>query len=420
MEEPFRIEDFEQWDVSPAEDAFTYYAQAANLRSRIKTDYQQRNEEEPRNIDDVIRNGWVTADEAVVNWLGMHREAIQVWRKGTIQDRGWNSSPVRVLNQSLMGVGETHDFVRLALLEAARCRHEGRLDDAWQWCRAAYRSTAHYAFRGGYLEGSVVVPIHSIITREMAHWAEDGRVDSELFKSALKELRTDYGLYPSASSLLIGEYISERKQLMSSDWVWDFEPPFAVLKSYSKTELAIISFKHRAFGEPELSLRIRRQFLVNQLGGINPVGLGRARLLNSESMIFLRDPTIASMKGQLEPDALNRAVQSFTKNQRWIDWMRRIERGHIKQAARQAALETLLACRVYQRDSGKLPETLSQLIPDYLDEIPVDPASLAGSHLNYRRVSASQAVIWSVSIDGRDDGGDVEQRDPTDVGFVLR
>jgi hypothetical protein len=64
-----------------------------------------------------------------------------------------------------------------------------------------------------------------------------------------------------------------------------------------------------------------------------------------------------------------------------------------------------LAIERFRRDhSEKLPANLEELVPAYLSDVPMDPAS--GRHLLYRQQTDAY-VVYSVGIDGKDDGGDL-------------
>ena len=62
-----------------------------------------------------------------------------------------------------------------------------------------------------------------------------------------------------------------------------------------------------------------------------------------------------------------------------------------------------LALRGYWLEQGKYPSSLSELVPDYIKEIPHDPFSDAAP-LRYRREGQSY-LLWSIGPDGRDDSG---------------
>jgi hypothetical protein len=73
-----------------------------------------------------------------------------------------------------------------------------------------------------------------------------------------------------------------------------------------------------------------------------------------------------------------------------------------------AALTRLLICelaiRAYTIQHGEPPEQLSQLVPQFLKEIPADPHDPAGNSLRYRS-SDSEYRIYSIGYDRQDGGG---------------
>ncbi len=76
---------------------------------------------------------------------------------------------------------------------------------------------------------------------------------------------------------------------------------------------------------------------------------------------------------------------------------------------KQASLEALmlvakagLACRLYRNKTGRFPETLEALVPEYLAQSPIDP--FTGKPLVYR-LSADDLLIYSLGSNQKDDGG---------------
>jgi hypothetical protein len=67
---------------------------------------------------------------------------------------------------------------------------------------------------------------------------------------------------------------------------------------------------------------------------------------------------------------------------------------------RGAATRTLLALKCYKLRHGELPETLNALVPEYLDQVPLDDFS--GEALHY---SKTEKKLWSVGMNLTDEGG---------------
>ena len=78
-------------------------------------------------------------------------------------------------------------------------------------------------------------------------------------------------------------------------------------------------------------------------------------------------------------------------------------------------LQLELAIQAWRSTYNELPDSLNDLIPQYLDEIPLDPFSEAGSLLQYRR-SEDGYVLYSVGYNGTDDGGAAPDEDDV-VGY---
>jgi len=75
------------------------------------------------------------------------------------------------------------------------------------------------------------------------------------------------------------------------------------------------------------------------------------------------------------------------------------------QASREAT-RILIGLRLYELSEGRLPERLDELVPGYLERIPVDPFS--GQPFRYDR---EREIVWSVGKDRVDQGGSVREPD---------
>ena len=71
------------------------------------------------------------------------------------------------------------------------------------------------------------------------------------------------------------------------------------------------------------------------------------------------------------------------------------------EAGRDATRLAIAIERFYLKH-GRLPLQLDELVPGFLDSLPVDPFD--GASLRYR-VDAEEYLVYSIGADGRDDGG---------------
>lgn len=90
-------------------------------------------------------------------------------------------------------------------------------------------------------------------------------------------------------------------------------------------------------------------------------------------------------------------------------------------ALRRAAL-TWIALSVYQAETGRYPPSLNDLVPDYLDEVPLDPVD--DRPLRYTRDADGALMLYSIASNLLDDGGvrsttDDRNRSRRDGDWIL-
>ena len=66
----------------------------------------------------------------------------------------------------------------------------------------------------------------------------------------------------------------------------------------------------------------------------------------------------------------------------------------------RAGAKLVVACNRFARDKGRFPETLAELVPEYLSEVPQDPYD--GAPFRY---SAEKGLVWAVGKNLTDEGG---------------
>jgi hypothetical protein len=81
---------------------------------------------------------------------------------------------------------------------------------------------------------------------------------------------------------------------------------------------------------------------------------------------------------------------------------RRVQETVERSLGRRDGLLVGIALEVFRREHGKYPESLTELVPQLLPEIPAD--RITGEPLRFRIVN-SQPVVYSVGADRKDDGG---------------
>ena len=92
-------------------------------------------------------------------------------------------------------------------------------------------------------------------------------------------------------------------------------------------------------------------------------------------------------------------------------------RNHFKRRAIHRMAATALAIRRSELSHGRRPATLAELVPEYIPAVPTDPFTDPAGPLVYRP-KANPPVLYSIGLDGRDDGGERLEASITDVGDI--
>lgn len=422
--EPFDIAEFSKWDVPASEDAFTEYRRASEHRSQIAEELQATVRPDPESISAVLEGGWSSSDDALKRWLTAYSEPLATWRRGTERRRGLIQRPDTLsLDTVVLAIQDQQFFSRMALCELEQALSESRYEQGYQWARAILRSGGPFSHRGCLIQGLVGAAGHAMACRGLQHWSAQGAVTEEQLQQALATVQTDYELYEKRSNILKAEYLAVRNSLASSDWLQETSAGTGATLTNNRAVGGMMRMGYWMVGEPELSARLFRQMLANQIHEVDkPIAQRCKQSGKGLAMLFDPDPAVPLMPGQLDPDRIDQGTKKSLVLQSLSPSVQQVDAALVKQEARQRTLETMLALQAYRRRHGDFPEALAPLVPGYLKAVPLDPCDRAGGTLLYRRDAARTATVWSVGDDGVDSGGEVDLKlsPPPDVGFTLQ
>jgi len=89
---------------------------------------------------------------------------------------------------------------------------------------------------------------------------------------------------------------------------------------------------------------------------------------------------------------------------------------HARYYAGLGSAQMALAVLRYRLQHQRLPDSLDDLMPEFIDAVPIDP--FGGQALRYRR-QVKGFVIYSVGVDGLDNGGSERDRKDRDKNYDL-
>jgi len=122
----------------------------------------------------------------------------------------------------------------------------------------------------------------------------------------------------------------------------------------------------------------------------------------SISMAALPPPASLSLTNYMEEAANEAYKRMYPISMMWLPSISRLVVAEASTQARIRLATTALAFEAFRRERARLPTSLKELTPQFLDAVPTDPFD--GAPLRYR-VLPRGYIIYSVDADGHDDGG---------------
>ena len=170
----------------------------------------------------------------------------------------------------------------------------------------------------------------------------------------------------------------------------------------STAQLKALGFFDGDRDESPLSVHLRvASFALRKFAG----------LMDKKAILYLdvANDCIESLKIPLErrravADATEKRLGSTSRNDLLLNLARQFPRVIVEfdAFARLRTARAALAVQRYRLAAGQLPDTLADLVPDYLDAVPTDPFD--GNDLRYEKLGPG-FVVYSIGKDFHDDGG---------------
>ena len=414
-------------DITPEENAFTYYERAGGLL--------------PSTLDDnalgvaLKENGvpvWATVSPAARHSLELSQTALMEWKRGTACTQGVRIQPADLDWMNYIGVQDSQTWVRLAILQTSRCLDEGRSEEAWQWLNALFRFSRHCSNPGPMIDRLVGTSIHYRASRAAIDWAVHESATTDLIEAALTDLRGMFRLTVQNSVILKSDYLATTRMLSTPEGVHTFlrsiDTGLGVRKLGIPKELRGIYLFINA--EPELAELILRHALANHLSQCDKP---RRQRDVSAARSSLFQPTGKETPPLMDPAVLDECLQRSVLTA-FLGMSIQLPEYTDREAARQTALELSLIVELFRRKHDRYPATLDELVPEWLDEVPGDLFSHdpAGRMLIVRREAVEHdseseeeeptdtepvLIIYSRGVNGLDDGGDLDH--VNDVGLRI-
>ena len=125
----------------------------------------------------------------------------------------------------------------------------------------------------------------------------------------------------------------------------------------------------------------------------------RARWLDSHRRLISKPFSDRWPEVRLRLRALDRPDPFRFVAKGWLSQERPLDQVY-RDLAQQRLAATAVAIRLYQRDHGRRPSALSELVPDYLSSVPSDPGLADDTPLGYWQ-DHEPPLLYSVGLDGQ-------------------
>ena len=416
--DPFDVAAFcQSMAVSPEQDALTLYRNAGSLYGG---EYYERFSGELKAggawsltsqvIEPTLTQGWGVAGDNVKGWVAAHEASLLEWKQATEMDRvGFDPSQNLLHNYRDRALVLASYLGSVASLRGRQCEAEHDFAGAFQWYRARLRSRLR-------VPGWHALSLREQELNDLVRWATLPEVTSAQLRTALSQLRCDRASFRPASDFLKAEYVRAMNSFNDRDGLATTIQYRSGGQQYpmDQRRAALWRSAYWVVGEPERTRRIYRQLVANQLREIDKPEPQRRPTYLVATLMYLDNPAVPLPPGHLPVGRLDAAIKSSAISnhldttakpgagllQRWDhDWFLRESRGY------WTLLELLLALQAHHRDHGAFPSKLEDLVPNYIDAVPVDPCDAAALNVRYRLDISDHATVWSVGANGTDENG---------------
>jgi hypothetical protein len=344
---------------------------------------------------DSLTGGDVEWDQPIADEvLRRTAEALALWERGLAAPCYQTPRPVRYTYN--IEIPWCYSYLALANVVSIRSRdrarrgdHDGSYDDALKLVRFGHQVESG--------KGCLIEYLVGLTLKEMGEALMRDQVKTCTLPSArLRHYAAELARYPCVAQGLADawrvEYACQAgtiDDLASGDMDFTGIGPAAPKRqALGPAERLLWRAARGPFFKPN---RTRRLFAetMREMVEDAPKPYNEVRQIDSEQDAL--NPVMAVLRGNAIGEMIYRLLMPALRNVHRLKCQTNVE---------LAATRTLLAMKAYKLDKGRLPETLEQLVPEYLEAVPID--DFDGKPLRY---NAAKKIIYSVGEDLRDDGG---------------
>lgn len=386
-----RARDFPVRDIRPVNNAATYYIDAINRYVELPDDGPVKGQ---YNI--VLQNGWQDDYPELAAWLKQNRRTIELAEQGA--GKKDYDFPV-IYSPMISGILLPHlaEFRNLARLLVVDAHYQARLGKG---DRAAARLET--------------------LCRAIGHWRQEPFLIGGLVSLACVQLVTEHTV------LVLQKYELEKKTVARINeavaWLHTHRPSFEhAIENESKFGLQTVDEMVGGVLDPGdifigMPQRAFPENLIRSIGGTRGVKLMLPDRTIKRHMQTYYDNLKAMGKlpahEVVGPKMHRRSRQWMAELPPWdmlsrmmLPAIARTRQAYARADVKIDLVRLVAALHQYRAENGSFPVRLRQLVPDYLDAVPVDRFSQKGEPLQYKNHAGRGYTVYSIGLDLRDQGG---------------
>lgn len=416
--DPFDVEAFiKASHVADADNALGDFLKALSLMS---SDFNSSGWK--KLCEELLDRGDLSAEsQDALKSLKINESAILAWKNGTAKlDFCEISLSKSCINSPIPATGDTCGFCRAALVHALLDWQKGNYEKSADWYLANFHTSRLVQRNGGIVARFASIRIYTRTTTMLVRQLQDKLIPEAVIEKMLEELKQINESTVPFSESLFYEYIT----LLNSKEI--LVPPVPSQRFYapppSPSSPLISSWKYYCQGEPELYIKLIRQWFGNILPEIDRPRYQRSRYTGKNSWLVLFDlpPGAPAKSKQMTPSQIEDAWSlSVNANHYGVGLRNDTIDPDDRYRMTQRLLEATLKLEIYRRQYGKYPSSLEDVHSE--GEVPVDLFDPQGGPIKYAKDADDASRIWSNGVDEIDNGGTTftNQQDDKDCGYYL-
>lgn len=362
-------------------------------------------------IDQSMVRPWTSEQvPALAKWARTNQQALDWLVEGAGRPGYYNPSPSMLSDENdslvemlLPGIQMLRTAARGLTARAMWHLGEGRTQEAWRDLRACHQIARHTKSGTTLIENLVGIAVESMASEGTQTLLHHGNLNSEAARQILAELQKMPQMQPLSESLTNGErlaYLDCVTRLAKGEWdLRDFQ---ALIASDANDAVAFVTstkidwnivledgnrWYDRLADAVSLPRTERKSAIQKVTAEIERLGTANsaAMLLGSLFSSNTRSHVMSDLLIMQFLPALDAVARAWDRSDTILDLNK-----------------VSAALAVYRAEHGHYPETLGELVPGILTNMPLDFYS--GSSFRYQR-NGDGYLLYSVFENGVDDGG---------------